>query len=77
MTYGNGGNASGLAIADLNGDGIPDIAAANFKPAQVGVLIGKGDGTFASVNLFNTDQKQGYELTLADLNGDGTPNVIN
>lgn len=34
------------AVADFDGDGIPDIAVANGFPAVVSVLFGKGDGTF-------------------------------
>ena len=71
-----GGPDSGLAIADLNGDGIPDIVASYYHPSQVGVLLGKGDGTFEAVHEYNTGQSQGYEVTIADLNGDGTPDLI-
>ena len=40
-----------LAVADLNGDDIPDLATANFDGANVSVLLGSGDGTFqAAVN---------------------------
>ncbi|HWY24740.1 MAG TPA: VCBS repeat-containing protein [Nevskia sp.] len=34
------------AVADFNGDGIPDIAVANGFPAVVSILFGNGDGTF-------------------------------
>src|SRR5262249_50912947 len=45
-------NPRGVTIADLNGDGIPDLAVAdggtflNNTNAAVWVLLGKGDGTF-------------------------------
>jgi hypothetical protein len=41
-----GEGASGLVVTDLNGDGIPDIATANFNDGTVSVLLGNGDGTF-------------------------------
>jgi hypothetical protein len=34
------------AVADFNGDGIPDIAVADGVPTAVSILLGKGDGTF-------------------------------
>lgn len=45
VTYGTGGSyPTSVAVADLNGDGNPDILVANG--VQVGVLLGNGDGTF-------------------------------
>ena len=35
-----------VAIADFNGDGIPDLATAN-RSGSVSVLLGNGNGTFA------------------------------
>src|SRR5262249_15589416 len=40
-----------VAVGDFNGDGIPDLAAANLTGGTVSVLLGHGDGTFgAAVN---------------------------
>ncbi len=33
-------------IGDFNGDGIPDVAVANYGDETIDVLLGKGDGTF-------------------------------
>jgi hypothetical protein len=35
-----------VAIGDLNGDGDPDLASANFGSDSVSVLLNEGDGTF-------------------------------
>ena len=45
------GSLNSVAVADLNGDGIPDLAVANYAGdnGPIGVLLGKGDGTFQSV----------------------------
>jgi hypothetical protein len=37
---------SALAIADLNGDGRADVVTANEMGDDLGVLLGRGDGTF-------------------------------
>src|SRR5439155_7278479 len=42
-----GSGTRGVAIADLNGDGYPDVAATNQTANTVGVLFGNGSGGFA------------------------------
>ena len=39
---------TGLAIADLTDDGIPDLAVTNYEAVNVTVLAGRGDATFAA-----------------------------
>lgn len=43
-TVGNGPES--IAIGDLDGDGIPDLAVANALSGTVSILLGRGDGTF-------------------------------
>ena len=47
-TFGAGSSPSSLASADLNGDRVADLAVANFDSSDVSILLGNGDGTFAS-----------------------------
>jgi hypothetical protein len=72
-----------LSIADLNGDGILDIAAANTDSdsAQpelgnsVSALLGAGDGTFAPGGTYPAgDRPEGF--TLRDVDNDGRLDAV-
>ncbi len=58
-----------LTIADFNGDGIEDIAAANWCSGDVSILLGKGDGTFRGPVSYPVSSA--LAVTAADVNGDG------
>jgi hypothetical protein len=83
VTYNAGGvAASSVAIADLNGDGHPDLVVANqcvssadCSNGVVGVLIGNGDGTFQPVVTY-TAGNGAQSVAIADLNGDGVPDLV-
>jgi hypothetical protein len=62
-------------VADLNGDGIPDIVAANSSSTTVSVLLGNGDGTFKTQKTFSGGNGP-YYITSGDVNGDGIPDLI-
>ena len=55
-------------VADLNGDGIPDLAATGAN--GVGVMLGSGDGTFRPRVNFSAGA-QSQDLAAGDFNGDG------
>lgn len=42
-----GSSPSGIVIADVNGDGIPDLAVANQASVTISILAGSGDGSFS------------------------------
>ncbi len=47
VAYSSGGlGPCSIAVADVNGDGKPDLVVANLESDDVGVLLGNGDGTF-------------------------------
>src|SRR5689334_13636268 len=43
-----------IAIADLNGDSIPDLAVANYGSNSVSILLGAGDGAFQTAVTYPT-----------------------
>ena len=79
------GTPEAVAVADLNGDGIPDIAAVTvtgFNTTGVGqtallVFAGNGDGTFQPARTFPVKLNGGVNsgLAIADFNNDGNPDI--
>ncbi len=45
-TFQVGSGPESVAVADLDGDSVPDLVTANFDNDEVSVLLGNGDGTF-------------------------------
>ncbi len=73
-TFPVGQKASSVAVADLNGDGAPDLAVTDYGDDMVGVLLGDGHGSFADQTTYTVDQGA-YAVVTADLNGDGSPDL--
>ncbi len=64
-----------MAIGDLDGDGHPDLAVPVGVESSVGILMGRGDGTFDEPVLYVTGQSVG-SVAMADLNGDGLTDLF-
>jgi hypothetical protein len=76
VNYAVGGGPAGIAIADFNGDGKPDVAVANTGTATVSVLYGRGNGTFKSAqNLNFASGSLPISVAAGDFNGDGAPDL--
>jgi hypothetical protein len=79
VTYATGGTTpTAVAIADMNGDGVPDLIVANYTsdcaPGTVSVLLGVGDGTFGQASTFAVgDGAEG--VAIGDFNNDGNLDV--
>jgi hypothetical protein len=65
---------SQLAIGDLNGDGKPDLVAANNAAATLSVLLNRGDGSFEAKHDYATGREPNSPA-IADLNSDGKPDL--
>jgi hypothetical protein len=83
VSYQTGGSqANSTAVADLNGDGNPDLIVANqcadFNCAtgSVSVLLGNGDATFHAPVSYQTGGWQADSVAVGDVNGDGIPDLI-
>ena len=83
VTYGSGGyGALSVAVADVNGDGKPDVVVANVcsnayceTNGTVGVLLGNGDGTFQTAVTYGSGG-YAHSVAVADVNGDGKPDLL-
>ncbi len=67
---------SSVAVADVNGDGKPDLLATNFDSGSVGVLLGNGDGTFQTAVTYGGCGPYCSSVTAADVNGDGSLDLV-
>ncbi len=80
VAYDSGGfQAFSVAVADVNGDGKPDIAVANVLSENIGVLLGNGDGTFQPAVTYAPGGILGngpQSVALADVNGDGKTDLL-
>ena len=84
VSYDTGGYlASSVVVGDVNGDGKPDLIVANQSAAvfesnygSVGVLLGKGDGTFRPVQNYAINGGPAFAVTVADVNRDGKPDLL-
>jgi FG-GAP-like repeat/PASTA domain/FG-GAP repeat len=69
------GTSSNVAIADLGGDGKPDLVVESNDASTVSVLVNHGDGTFEASRNYATGKGPDAVAT-GDLNGDGKPDLV-
>lgn len=77
------GNATTVAIGDVNGDGIPDVltygVADTMSPGGLVLRTGRPDGTLGMANLLSTGDDFSCvigAIEIGDVNGDGRNDVV-
>jgi thiol-disulfide isomerase/thioredoxin len=65
-------------LADVTGDGKPDVVAGGEFPGSVALLAGRGDGTFDAPEFCPAGSVRGgpYDIASADLDGNGSIDVV-
>lgn len=82
VTYASGAEfAVGIAIADVNGDGNPDLIVAHncglpYCSGDLGLLLGNGDGTFQPAASLASGTLGARAVAIADVNADGKPDLV-
>jgi hypothetical protein len=84
VSYGTGTTnpTYSVAVADVNGDGKPDIIATSSCisnsscVSSVAVLLNNGNGTFKAALNYPTMGQAAHAVTVGDVNGDGKPDIV-
>ena len=77
VDFGTGGGPTSVAIGDLDGDGKPDLAVANYNGNTISQLLNtstSGSVSFAAKVDFSTGTNP-YDVAISDLDGDGKPDL--
>jgi hypothetical protein len=82
----SGAGVPAVAVADVNGDGKPDVLAATLSWSgtstqghtigAVAVLLGNGDGALQPAVIYPSGGVYSSSLAVSDVSGDGKPDIV-
>ena len=75
VDYGVGDAPNSVAVADVNGDGRPDLVTANEWSNDVSILLNQGDGRFGGETRYEAGDEP-FSLAVTDVNADGRPDLV-
>src|SRR5262249_10899948 len=74
-SYAAGPAPAAVAVAEFNGDGIPDLVVPNSNSGTVSILLGNGDGTFQPPRGSLVPGIAPQAVAVGDFNGDHIPDL--
>jgi hypothetical protein len=75
VTYSFDAGVDAIAVADLNGDGWPDVAAGSVATPGVAIFLNLGDGALGSPIAYATGAPVS-DIAIGDFNADGLPDLV-
>ncbi|WP_073284336.1 FG-GAP-like repeat-containing protein [Hymenobacter psychrotolerans] len=77
VSYSVSASPSYPVLADLNGDGRPDIVASSLSAGGINVLLGQTGGAFGAASTYPVQANAApFGLKLGDVTGDGRPDAV-